>query len=317
MPTTVPSPSPEGGRPGTGGALSVVVATRDRAEMLRGCLASLTVSLTPGDDIVVADSCSSSDDTAAVAYELSARLVRCEQPGASLARNAGWRAAAHDDIAFVDDDVRVAETWAAALRGALAAHPDAAFVTGRLSLPLGSAPVERPVAFFDHPVDVVIDRYAARDFGHGANLAVRRHALTSVAGFDELFGPGARWPAAEDLDLVDRLVSAGFVGRYEPSVEASLLEWRVRRDLVPLEWSYGIGQGARLARLWSGDRARARAVTRAVAWEDGVVDLGRCVRRGYEFGTLLAVARLAGTARGALSYLLRGRRERAASPVAR
>jgi glycosyltransferase involved in cell wall biosynthesis len=279
--------------------------------MLADCLGALLVSLAPLDELVVVDSCSRTGATAAVAERRGARLLRCDTPGASLARNTGWRAARHDDVAFVDDDVRVSAPWANALRAALGSHPEAAFVTGRLGLGSSPTPVERPVAVFDRAEPAVIDRAVGCDIGHGANMAVRRAALSAVGGFDEAFGPGARWPAAEDLDLLDRLLGAGFVGRYEPSVEATHAQWRTRRDLVRLEWSYGTGQGARLARLWSGDRSRARLVTPPVVWDDGVKDLATCVRRGYEFGALLAGARLAATVRGALGYrAARGRPSR-------
>jgi GT2 family glycosyltransferase len=276
--------------------------------MLAACLDALAATLDIGDEVVVADSCSTTDDTASVATDHArraghgVRVLRCPRPGASLARNTGWRAAAHDHVAFVDDDVRVLPGWATALRTTLAAHPDAAFVTGRLGLAPGAAPVERPVAFLDLAAPGVIDHRTVHDLGHGANLAVRRAALEAVGGFDESFGPGARWPAAEDLDLLDRLVAAGLTGRYEPAAAAWHLQWRARRHLLPLEWAYGTGQGARLARLWHRDRVRARSVVRSAAWDDGVRDLAGCVRRGYEFGALMAGARLAGTARGALGY---------------
>ena len=282
--------------------LSVVIATRDRPVLLDECLDSLDGAVAEGDEVIVVDSCSTTSDIGPVVSRHGARLVRCMRPGASLARNAGWRAACHDVVAFVDDDVRVLPQWAGALRAVLVGHPETSFVTGRLGLGPGCEPVERPVAFLDDVAPRTVDRGTVRDVGHGANLAVRRTALEAVNGFDEDFGPGARFPAAEDLDLLDRMLGAGLTGRYEPQVAAWHLQWRTRRSLVPLEWSYGTGQGARMARLWVADRGRARAVLRGATWEDGIADLLRCVRGGYEFGALLAGARLAGAADGAWRY---------------
>ena len=74
--------------------LSAVVPTRDRVGLLERCLAALRAELTESDEILVVDS--ASGDAAAVAaaaHEAGATLVRCDRAGASLARNAGWRAA--------------------------------------------------------------------------------------------------------------------------------------------------------------------------------------------------------------------------------
>ena len=55
-------------------------------------------------------------------------------------------------------------------------------------------------------------------FGAGANWGVRRTGLDAVGGFDERLGPATWFAAAEDADLYDRLVLAGYVGRYCPDV---------------------------------------------------------------------------------------------------
>jgi GT2 family glycosyltransferase len=293
---------------GAGQPLSIVVATRDRPHMLAGCLDALASSVGPADEVIVVDSCSRGADTAAVARAHAVRSLRCDRPGASLARNTGWRAASHATVAFVDDDVRVDARWAGGVRAAVRAYPDAAFFTGRLVVAPAETGAERPVAIFDVPETFVIERSMLVDFGHGANLAARRSALEAVGGYDEAFGPGARWRAAEDLDLVDRLLAAGMTGRYVPDAEASHMQWRRRPDFVKLEWGYGIGQGARLGRLRKTDPHRFRRLSRIVWREQGTAQLAGLVRARYEFGALLAVTRLAGTAFGMAGFVLAGAR---------
>lgn len=280
---------------GAGVTLSVVVATRDRPQLLDDCLLSLRNALSADDELIVVDSASISASTAAVATARGARLVRCSKPGTSLARNTGWRAARGVWVAFVDDDVRVDAQWARALRVAAAERPQTAFLTGRLRL---HRPTERPVAVFDAERAVSIDRYTVADVGHGANFAVRRDALEAVGGFDESLGPGARWHAGEDLELIDRLVVAGFEGRYEPAVCGYHEQWRTLRDLYSLEWSYGLGQGARLALLWRLDRNRCWAAAKKTTFESGVVELCQSILRRWKRNALRALIRLAGTAVG-------------------
>ena len=294
-----------------GPSLSVVVPTRDRPNLLGPCIASIVAALAPGDELLVVDS-ASTDPAAALAATAAAgdtgRRLRCDRPGASHARNVGWRASANEVVAFVDDDVRVDSTWADGLRRCLADHPETAFVTGRIGVPPDQAGVDRPVAVKDDPDPAVIDRTTTGTLGHSANLAVRRDALEAVGGFDELLGAGARFRAAEDYDLFDRLLAAGLTGRYEPAAAAWHDQWRGRGDLVRLDWAYGVGTGARLAKLVRTDPARAGTVARAALWTGGLRLLPGLVRARYELGIATVVARSAGTCAGFVSARARSLR---------
>lgn len=276
-------------------SLSVVVATRDRPQILDGCLLSLGKAMSPNDELIVVDSASCSDSTRDVAVARNARVIRCSRPGTSVARNAGWRVASGKWVAFVDDDVRVDPDWAAALHAAADGDPRLAFLTGRLRLPHNT---DRPVAVFDEDNPIPIDRHTVGDVGHGANFAARRDALEAVGGYDEMLGPGARWRAGEDLALLDRLIAGGFDGRYEPAVSAYHVQWRSPKDLFGLEWRYGLGQGARLALLRELDRERFRAVAKRTTFDSGVVELYRCIVRRWKKNAVRALVRLVGTAVG-------------------
>jgi glycosyltransferase involved in cell wall biosynthesis len=243
--------------------VSVVVATRDRPAMLDGCLRSLRGSLDGADELIVVDSASrAGDEVRAVVDAHAARYVRCDRPGASLARNLGWQAAVNDIVAFVDDDSRVAADWAGKLAAALADDAGVDFVTGRIDHPDPENHAERPVAIFRHKDSFEIGPTTTEPFGHGANHAVRRAVLEKVGGFDEHLGPGTPFRAAEDLDLWDRLVGAGHLGRYVTDLVGSHEQWRDRRDNVGLDWCYGLGSGARLAKLLRTDRGRFRRSAR-------------------------------------------------------
>jgi glycosyltransferase involved in cell wall biosynthesis len=282
-------------------ALTVVVPTRDRPAHLAACLEALSLVVGDDDEVVVVDSASVAP--VAVAAE-GVRVIRLDEPGTSRARNAGWRSASHDVVAFVDDDVRVAPGWADAVRNAIV-DPSVAFVTGRLA---PGGPAERLVAVKDDDAAAVLDASTAGTLGHAANLAVRRSALVAVGGFDERLGPGSRFRAAEDLDLFDRLLAAGFVGRYEPTASGVHDQWRDRRQLLALDWGYGIGAGARLAKLARADRSRLRGAMRDWIWRAGIRDgVVGAARQRHEFGVATAVARLAGTAVGFIDAASRRR----------
>jgi GT2 family glycosyltransferase len=281
-----------------GPALSVVVPTRDRPELLAGCLDALASALRPGDELIVADSSSAHETVAALVAAHGGVALRCTTPGASRQRNAGAAHASHALIAFVDDDVRVDPGWASAFAELFAADDDTDFATGRVDVPPEQSGYSRPVAVKTDREPSVLTAASDGTVGHSANMAIRREAFRRVGGFDERMGPGTRFPAAEDNDLFDRLFAAGCVGRYEPSALAFHDQWRSRRQLVRLEWLYGVGMGARLARLMRSDRRRASAALKADLWANGIKLIPTLLRDRYEFGVLFVVVRAVGTTTG-------------------
>ena len=92
-------------------------------------------------------------------------------------------------------------------------------------------------------------------------------------------------------------------GWYEPAAVAWHDQWRGRRDLVRLDWSYGVGSGARLAKLLRSDRRRARRVARDVLWTNGIGGAARHLRDGYQFGALANLAHAAGAVTGLVRAL--------------
>lgn len=279
--------------------LSIVLPTRNRPEMLARCLATVMAAVGPDDEVVVVDSAST--DAAAVAGVAAAhgaRLVRCERKGETVARNAGWRAARHDSIAYVDDDVWVDARWAEAFARSLAAHPAASFLTGRIEVPDHQAATSRPVSIKSGDEPHVIDAGTTGVLGHAASLIVRREALEAVGGFDEALGAGCPFPGAPELDLFDRLFAIGRTGRYEPAALAWHDQWRERNDLVRLDFGYGQGGGARLAKLVRSDRARAQRVARDVLWVHGVRTVAHNLRVRWEYGAAMQAAAVAGVVLG-------------------
>jgi glycosyltransferase involved in cell wall biosynthesis len=278
--------------------VTVVVPTRDRPAQLAACLASLREAMRDGDELIVVDSASrDAAATAEVAGAAAARLVRCEVPGVSRARNVGWQAATHDIVLFADDDVVVDSGWRDALAAAVAAHPESGFVTGRVLPPVGQTP-SRDVAIKRETDVEVYDGSSVGNLGHSASLGMRREVLDRVGGFDAALGAGGRFRAAPDTDLFDRCFAAGYAGRYEPHALAYHDQWRGPRRLLLLEARYGFGNGARLAKLVRTDRARARLVRHdaLVGW--GMREVGRELRARHGYPALGAVVRTVATVAG-------------------
>jgi glycosyltransferase involved in cell wall biosynthesis len=116
---------------------SVVIATRDRAELLRRCLETLERVTYPSLEVVVVDNAPSSDETAqlvaaAAGHPLDIRYAVERRPGTAVARNTGLGLAKGEIVAFIDDDVLVEPGWLEALVGGFSAAQDVDCVTGRV-----------------------------------------------------------------------------------------------------------------------------------------------------------------------------------------
>jgi cellulose synthase/poly-beta-1,6-N-acetylglucosamine synthase-like glycosyltransferase len=119
--------------------------------------------------------------------------------GPAAARNVGWRAAPHDWIAFLDDDVVPDPDWLARLASDLDEAPrEVGGVQGNVRVPLPSG---RPPTDWERVTAALADGTWIT-----ADMAYRRAALTACGGFDE------RLPRAfrEDAELAFRVRREGW-----------------------------------------------------------------------------------------------------------
>lgn len=196
----------KGTAPGSGGAaapppgMSVVIPARDAASTLGRQLESLDAQEYGGDwEVIVCDNLSS-DATAVIAREWSARSARYRlvpaagRLGVNHARNTGAAAARFDRIAFVDADDEVAPGWLDAMAGALERHPCVGGEVvpdrdpGLRTLPCPSEPC---LGFLPAPL--------------GANCGCRAEVFHALGGFDEAFLWGGN-----EIEFFWRAQLAGF-----------------------------------------------------------------------------------------------------------
>ena len=95
---------------------SVVIATRNRAGLLRGCLEHLNAQSAAGRfEVVVVDNGSTDETPAVVAAAaragLAIRLILVAEPNRGKARNAGIAASGGATILFCDDDTLPPRGW--------------------------------------------------------------------------------------------------------------------------------------------------------------------------------------------------------------
>ncbi|SAL74995.1 glycosyltransferase family 2 protein [Caballeronia telluris] len=210
--------------------VSVVIPTYRRPDMLACCLASvLAQDIDPGRyEIIVCDD--GPDDATRDYVQRLANDHAVQGPrirylpvtstqGPAGARNAGWRAARAQRIAFTDDDTQPANRWLKAGLQALDAGAQA--VSGCIVVPIP-----------EHPSDYERDAagLASAEFAT-ANAFVERAALMRTGGFDERYTSAWR----EDSDLQFALLDAGFVlARADDAV--------VIHPVRPARWGVSLSQ---------------------------------------------------------------------------
>jgi glucosyl-dolichyl phosphate glucuronosyltransferase len=210
---------------------TVVIATCNRADDLRGTLTSLgEMSSSQPWELIVVDN-NSTDHTRAVVEEMARdypvplRYVFEVQQGRSAALNAGFRAAEGDIILTTDDDVRVERDWLDQAVLALR-RLDCAFIGGKV-LPVwgGERPSWLPERSGRHWVPIALldlgdeqIEFASRA-PLGVNMALRRDALTRAGYFDNELGRKAGTLLGQEVrEWCLRVRAAGMQGFYIPEM---------------------------------------------------------------------------------------------------
>jgi GT2 family glycosyltransferase len=212
--------------------VSVIVPAYNSGRELRECLAGLRASSVPPSEVLVVDD-AATDDTAAVAAAMGARVLRlAANAGPAAARNRGAAVARGDVLFFVDADVVVAADAVARVARALGDEADLAAVFGSYDArPRAPGLVSQFRNLLHHFVHQH-GRPDASTFWAGCG-AVRRAAFDAVGGFDER--PVRRF--IEDIELGYRLRRAGFRIRLDHDLRCTHLKhwtlWSMlRTDLV-------------------------------------------------------------------------------------
>ncbi len=234
-------------------AISVLIPTHNRAQLLRRTLESLREVKAPhgimAEIVVVANACTdaTTDVCAALAasFPLPLRWVVESNVGASHARNRLLAEARGDILAFLDDDVFVEHRWLEGLLEVFAQYP-AGLVAGRVELWWDA--VARPRWLTHRSAHLL----SCVDYGSrvrelltageaiSANLAIRRCVLKDVSQFrTDVDRVGRQVVGGGDTDFIARALAAGHRMFYAP--RASIRHW-VAPERITMDY---LGRAAR------------------------------------------------------------------------
>jgi glycosyltransferase involved in cell wall biosynthesis len=230
------------GRQGTLPPISVCVCTFNGAATLGRCLREVASLDYPQFETIVVDD-GSTDETAAIAADFGARLIRTERCGLSSARNTALAAAVGEIVAFIDDDAYPDRYWLRRLSATFSRTSHAGIGGPNLAVPddgfVASCVARAPGG----PVHVLLTDTVAEHIP-GCNMAFRAETLRKVGGFDPRFRV-----AGDDVDICWTLQEHGYSLGFDPSA----VVWHHRRNSVRgyLRQQRGYGAAeAILARKW-------------------------------------------------------------------
>jgi glycosyltransferase involved in cell wall biosynthesis len=235
-------------------SVSVIICTRDRGQALRQALdsvaaaAEVAAALGASTEIVLVDN-GSRDATATLAREwassskLSVTIISEPRQGLSIARNSGLRHASGTILVFTDDDCRMAPDYLERTLAHYSMDQGPVVRGGRVEL---GDPTDLPFTIKTSTKDAVLTSIFNRDgFIAGCNMTMRRDVPQIIGVFDERFGAGGRFKAAEDTDFIYRAYAADI--RTEYKADMVVYHWHGRKDndeLKKLHRGYSIGIGA-------------------------------------------------------------------------
>jgi O-antigen biosynthesis protein len=228
-------------------SVSIVIATCDRPEALRRCLASLMAQQSDRPmEILVIDNRPTQGHTEQIATAFpKVRYIPEARPGGSFARNAGFAASQGEIVITLDDDVVVPPNWLENLVAPFA-RPEIDVVTGNL-LPLAletssqqifeiyDGSLGRGFTSFEADYQWFSQRFLAVptwELGATAIAAFRASTILAdprVGWMDERLGPGVPSGAGEDLYFFYRILKAGYRLVYEPRAWG----WHEHRRTLP------------------------------------------------------------------------------------
>jgi glycosyltransferase involved in cell wall biosynthesis len=223
--------------------ISVVIPTKDRANLLDSTLASIArQTLNPQQfEVLVVDN-GSRDHTQTIALSYqdkipNLRYLHCAAPGLHEGRHAGLKASEGQILTYADDDIDALPTWLEGVLESFREDKKIGIVGGKDIPWYESMP---PVWMDDLWVHTPEGRYLAHfsllDFGDtpkdvhphfvfGCNFSIRKDVLMTVGGFhpDGMPANLLKYRGDGETYVAQRVTELGYRTRYNP--KASVKHW--------------------------------------------------------------------------------------------
>lgn len=192
---------------------SALVCTKDRPRAISHVVAALLADPTEEFELIVIDQSESSETECALEpWRSDSRLIYRHSltRGKGAGLNEGIRQARGEIVVCTDDDCQPPRRWVSNMAEALLSQPSAVIAFCQV-LPVAHDQKVGYVPTYVFKKNRLLRRVQSiiGGLGLGAGMAVRRDFALAIGGFDESFGPGARFPSADEWDLAIRALLNG------------------------------------------------------------------------------------------------------------
>lgn len=279
--------------------ISIIVATRNRADYLAAILDALAAQrCRSAFEVVVVDN-GSTDETPALLEQYcraDSRFTAEHEPGVGLSRakNAGVRKARGRVLLFTDDDIVMESRWIAAYESFFAPRRDELLLVGGPVVPVPHDLGQWPSWLGGGLPEFGLPQYGARrladsEYVWGANMAMPKALFAEIGPWNEGVGPrGDERGTFEDADYQDRVRAAGLPVWFAPTAS---VHHRVDRAAVTPRRVLAAAFGYGSYEFWRGPGKRAPSERQPLA--SGLV---RLISALLAEGTWILAFRLVPTA---------------------
>lgn len=216
---------------------SVIISTYNRAHILKNAIGSVLAQSFPDYEIIVSDDASSDDTRNVVAGFKSEKIIYLHaesRRGLAATRNAALEKTRGKYIVLIDDDVVLGNDFLKVLKDVILTEAPDVLSLRLIDPDTGDSFVDildgrkRVLNFFDF------------NYFRGGAHVISRNAFKKAGYYDDRFGVGAKYHAAEESDYFFRLKQAGCKILYYPQ----LLVYHVKETdpsaSKVFNYSYGI-----------------------------------------------------------------------------
>lgn len=217
---------------------SIIISTYNRSYLLGKAIRSILDQSNQDFEIIVSDD-ASIDDTGQIVREFNdsriAYLYNKVNSGLSAARNTAIKLAKGEYIIFMDDDTILKNDFLETLKRA-AGNNEVNVLCPRILEPVTNEPF---VGIFSNKKEKYLGYF---DFNYFIGLAhaIRKEIVLKIGSFDERFGVGSKYRAAEESDYFFRLKQSREAVLYCPELVVYHPCEKDTSDSKAFNYAYGI-----------------------------------------------------------------------------
>ncbi|MFZ5437829.1 MAG: glycosyltransferase family 2 protein [Patescibacteria group bacterium] len=204
--------------------LSIIVATHNRPQLLKKCLASLHQQLTKDTELIVVDNYPQKTAKNIVSNFKNTIYLFEKNTGLSFARNTGWKKANGKYVAYIDDDSIADSNFVGSILNFIKKEPKIEAFGGSYSRHSNKKiPFWFPESYGTMNNGKTVKKLIiGSEWLSGTSMIFKKSLLKDINGFNNKLGMiGNKVSYGEETDLLIRLSLAGIPIYYDPKIKVS------------------------------------------------------------------------------------------------